>query len=272
LLKLPSDPAGKRILLGVALMALLVGGLFAYDRSQSPDEAEAKPALMLMSSIPLQWGEANISDIANGKADPSPLFDHLSRQNKLVLIDDFQKVGKPGAAPMLLIQPRALAPRELVELDSWIRKGGTAIIFADPALDWPSDLPLGDQRRPLFTSLLTPMFRHWGLELALPVDENAKDDPVAVGEYRLAPKSAGIWLKAGGKPSAGCTIRPDQLIAYCRVEKGRALLISDADVLNEERWTDSLITSGTMAWLEAVVTASRKPDSLPANLWENEGS
>jgi hypothetical protein len=259
----------RRILVGLGVLALLLGALLFFGGAGVRPKAADKPRLILMSSISLQWGEAGIGDIAKGEAKASPLFAHLSQANRTVLIDDFQQLGQPGSAPLLLVQPRALAPRELVELDSWIRRGGSAVIFADPALDWPSTLPLGDPRRPLFTSLLTPMFKHWGLELALPVSEEAVMEEVIVGEYRLAPKSAGIWLRAKGNAAAVCAISGDELMAYCKVGKGRALLVTDADLLHEERWTDSVMTSGTTAWLDAVIKASGKNESLPATLWEN---
>jgi hypothetical protein len=132
----------RRLAIGLAGVVLLLGTLLFLSRFGDGADV-AKPPLTVMSSIPLQWGEANMTDIANGKAQPSPLFEHLSKRNHVMLVDDFQKLGAPGTAPLLLIQPRALAPRELVELDAWIRNGGSAIIFADPALDWPSELPLG---------------------------------------------------------------------------------------------------------------------------------
>jgi hypothetical protein len=263
----------RRIFFGIAILATLIAGLLLLGSGRGGTSELPKPQLLLMSSIALQWGETNISEIAKGEAKASPLFTKLSNTNKLVPIDDFQKLGKPGSSPLLLIQPRALAPRELVELDGWVRRGGSAIIFADPALDWPSDLPLGDQRRPLFTSLLTPMFQHWGLELALPVsdsDEDAETDAL-VGRFRLAPKSAGIWLPANNQPTAECKIREDQFIAYCKVGKGRALLIADADLLEPDRWTDGLVTSGTMRWLDDIIAASRAGESLSPKLWENQG-
>jgi hypothetical protein len=242
---------------GLILLALIAGALIIFSGSYADQAGKEKPTLLLMSTIPLQWGEADIADIAKGNAQPSPLFSHLATENRVVIIDDLQKLGQPGFIPLLLIQPRALAPHELVELEKWVREGGKVIIFADPALDWPSDLPLGDQRRPLFTSLLTPMFRHWGLELALPVGEDSADAQVTVGEYRLSPKSAGIWLKIGGKASASCAISEDQLLASCDVGKGLALLIADADMLHDDRWTLGLVQSGTMDWLDANIAIMR---------------
>lgn len=270
MLKSLTGKIDRRLAIGLSGLVILLGGLFLLSRF-GEGATPQMPPLTVMSSIPLQWGEAGIGDIANGTAQPSPLFEHLSERHKVMLVDDFQKLGAPGAAPLLLIQPRALAPRELVELDSWIRKGGTALVFADPALDWPSELPLGDGRRPLFTSLLTPMFKHWGLELALPVDEQARAGEATVGDYRLSPKSAGIWMVAKNKPSARCTISADELMAWCRVGKGWALLVADADLLYEARWTDGVITAGTISWLDAVLAATRTSESLPDSLWKGQG-
>ncbi len=213
-----------------------------------------------------------MEEIVGGKAQPSPLLDRLGQSNRPILIDDFQKLGGAESQPLLLIQPRALAPRELVQLDSWIRNGGSAVIFADPALDWPSELPLGDARRPLFTSLLTPIFRHWGVELALPVAEEKAVEAAAIGEYQVAPKSPGIWLQADNpRPSAACTIRTDELVALCRVGKGRALLVADADLLHDERWTDGVLQAGTVAWLQAAITAMRDKAPLPDKIWDFRG-
>ena len=262
----------RRMVIGAGLLFLILLCLLLFNHFRGGKAENQKPDLLLMSSMPLQWGEASMTDIANGEAQPSPLFQHLTERNRVVLVDDFQKLGRPGSKPLLLVQPRALAPRELVQLDDWIRDGGSAIIFADPALHWPSDLPLGDRRRPLFTSLLTPMFRHWGLDLALPVDEGLQDRTAAVSNYRLSLKSAGIWqVTKDAAPAAKCKVRADQLMAYCAVGKGTALLVADADVLDDGRWTDTLVSSGTMAWLDALIQASRTNESIPGNLWEVGG-
>jgi hypothetical protein len=261
----------RRLLVAATLLVALLLGLVLWGQAKPAENPKAENPIMLMSSIPMQWGEVGIGEIAKGEAEPAALFVGLSEKNGVTVIDDFQKLGGPQSAVLLLVQPRALAPRELVELDTWFRAGGSALIFADPALDWPSDLPLGDPRRPLFTSLLTPMFQHWGLELALPVLEDAKDESTNFGQYPVAPKSAGIWSATGKKPSAQCKIREDQLVAFCAVGKGRALLVADADMLQEDNWTDNVMTEGTMAWLEAAIGGMRVQLRFPTRLWEIEG-
>ena len=274
MVKLLSGAFDRRVFAGVAVLAAILGSLLYFGMTKGADENTRRPMLMVMSSIPLQWGEATMAQVAKGEAQPSPWFEALAEKNRPVLIDDFQKLGSPSTTPLLMIQPRALAPRELVQLDDWVRNGGTAIIFADPALDWPSDYPLGDQRRPLFTSLLNPLFRHWGVELALPVaDDDNADAATTAGEYSLSLKSPGILVAAKNpKVAARCSIRRDEFIAYCTVGKGRALIVADVDMLHESLWSGGVLTSGTMDWLQSVITASRKQTPFPDNLWEIEGN
>jgi hypothetical protein len=269
MLRLIKAPFERRITIAFILLGVIIISLMLFGRLGDRTSQQQKPTLFVMSSIPLKWGEANMLEITSGKAEPSALLERLGQSNNLVLLDDFATLGKPGVDPLLLIQPRALAPRELVQLDGWIRAGGSAVIFADPVLDWPSNLPLGDQRRPLFTSLLTPMFKHWGLELAMPVGENAASPNVTMGNFRIAPKSAGIWLDAkNGKASAKCQVRKDEFVAFCLVGKGRALLVADADLLEPEQWTDSVMTAGTLDWLNGSLAAMRRSESFPGKLWE----
>lgn len=269
---LQSGALYRRILAGVAVLVAIIGGLLYFSITKDTKYPPRRPVLTIMTSIPLQWGEATMAQIAKGEIQPSHLFEALAEENRPILIDDFQKLERPGNSPLLMIQPRALASRELVQLDDWVRKGGTAIIFADPALDWPSDFPLGDQRRPLFTSLLNPLFRHWGVELALPVseDENGNVETTA-GDYALFLKSPGILVvPKNPKATARCLIRQDEFIAYCGVGKGRALIIADVDMLHEAQWSGGVLTSGTVDWLQNVISASRKDTNIPDNLWEIE--
>jgi hypothetical protein len=258
----------RRVVVALLLLLLLCSGLVLWGHVRPNSAHKTQDKILLMSSIPLQWGDVGIGEIAKGDVQPDALFVALSKNNAVTIIDDFQKLGGSPKAVLLLVQPRALAPVEFVQLDSWIRNGGSALIFADPAMDWPSALPLGDPRRLLFTSLLTPMFRHWGLELALPVSDVAGGTAVSIGEFPVMPKSSGIWLRARTKPSASCAIRDDQLAAFCKVGRGRALLIADADLLHEDAWTDTILSAGTMAWLQAMIDALRKRTAFPSALWE----
>jgi hypothetical protein len=265
--------AARRLWIPALLLCAFIVAVGVFLFSNGKETAPQRPAVMVMSSIPLQWGAASMADVASGKAEPAPVYQKLTAENKVTLLDDLQKIGEPGVAPLLLIQPRALAPAELVQLDAWVRKGGSVIVFADPALDWPSELPLGDPRRPLFTSLLNPLFRHWGLELALPTEEDDSEATIEVGANSLSMKSPGIFIPVNSKKAtATCRVRKDERMAACSVGKGKALLIADTDMLQEAQWTGGLLTSGTMAWLQELIVAAQSKRPFPIALWENQGN
>jgi hypothetical protein len=159
-----------------------------------------------------------------------------------------------------LAQPRAFSPAELVQLDSWVRKGGRLLILADPALQWGSLYPLGDKRRPLFTSMLSPLFAHWGLELVLPI---ADAEPMAIrkiGKLSIRTQAPGEWLKINRGGSARCALAEGGLLADCKIGKGRALLVADADLLDTAYWEGRgmrVLTGGdefdNLAWVESLL-------------------
>jgi hypothetical protein len=105
----------------------------------------------------------------------------------------------------------------------------------------------------------------------LPVSDEPQAEEVIVGDFRLSPNSGGIWMASKGKPSARCAISSGELMASCIVGKGRALLIADADLLHDARWTDGIMTAGTVGWLDAVLVATRRAESLPESLWLTKG-
>jgi hypothetical protein len=134
---------------------------------------------------------------------------------------------------MLLAQPRLLRPQELVALDDWVRAGGHVVILADPLLRWPDERPLGDPRRAPVTSLFDPLMTHWGLTL-----EPARPERV---ERRVLASGAMIQLAGASHFAVGkgapCSLAENGLIAYCRIGKGRAVLIADADWIDDRLWT-----------------------------------
>ena len=67
-----------------------------------------------------------------------------------------------------MAQPQAQPAEALVELDAWVRRGGRVLLLADPALEWPSERPLGDLLRPPAAFADTGLLGHWGLTLTPP--------------------------------------------------------------------------------------------------------
>lgn len=235
------------------LAVILTLGLCSSERSNG----SRPPAVVLMSSIALQWGETEFDVLARGEANPNPLFLRLSEGRKIIAVDNVAQLQASRAKVAILIQPRAFAPDELVRLDKWVRAGGRLLFFADPALQWPSELPIGDPARPLFTSMHSPLFEHWGVELVLPMEANAAsaEARLQLGQYKLRTLSAGQWqpLKNGDQL---CRIEREALLAECRPGKGQAVLIADADLLQASLWQSAIPgtdSSANMDWVEQLL-------------------
>lgn len=261
----------KRLAVGLLLVLGLVLLLTAL-RYLRPDLQVAKPALGLMTTLPLQWSEGGIEADLAADAQAHPAFTRLQAQYDVRPLDSFDALAKSPLSLIMLAQPRALAPSELVTLDAWVRSGGRLLILADPALLWGSLYPLGDKRRPLFTSLLSPLFSHWGLELVLPM---SGQDAVALREidgFNIRTQTPGEWLPKTGKASAICKIATHKLLADCRVGKGRAIVVADADLLDTVYWEGQgmrAITGddefGNLSWIDAMLLALRDGEKNPGD-------
>lgn len=244
-----------------ALLLVLLLGAAAFwlwhGRKAAPSENEP---LVLMSSIDLRWGEAEFGALAKGEVEPDPLYKRLEETRKIIAADNIAQLQASKAKVALLVQPRAFAPEELVRLDQWVRAGGRLLFFADPALQWPSDFPIGDPARPLFTSMHSPLFNHWGIELVLPVDAEAStaEAQIDVGQYAIRTLSAGQWqpLPAGKGSDGHCRIAGEAMIAECRPGKGQVILVADADLLHSSMWQSALPgsdSSSNIDWVEQLV-------------------
>jgi hypothetical protein len=260
-LKFKDAGVAKRLLVGLILafgLVLLLSAL-RYNRS---GPIPIRPAIGLMTTLPLQWSEGGIEADLSAKAEPHPAYARIQQHYDIRPVDSFDSLDRQSFSMLILAQPRALAPTELVRLDAWVRVGGRLLIFADPALQWGSLYPLGDKRRPLFTSLLSPLFSHWGLELVLPLTDEQPVVRREVDGRTIRTQTPGEWIvKAGGK-DATCKIAQQKLLADCTIGKGRALLIADADLLDTVYWEGQgvrAITGGdefaNLAWVDAMLTA-----------------
>lgn len=249
--------ARNRRLWALLLFALLSGavGLWLWQ-GREPNSAVNEP-LVLMSSIDLRWGEAEFGALAKGEAEPDALYQRLSETHKIIAVDNVAQLQASRAKVALLVQPRPFTPEELVRLDQWVRAGGRLLFFADPALQWPSDLPIGDPARPLFTSMHSPLFAHWGIELVLPMEaetESAESD-VQIGTHGVQIISAGQWQSLATSDQV-CRIGKTPLIAECRPGKGQVILVADADLLHVSLWQSALPgadNSENIEWVEWLI-------------------
>jgi len=247
-----SSRSYARLIIAAILLVLIVAAISFFMRGD--DEEAEKLELGVLTSMPIFWPEGDVSDSLKAGGEMSPVNERLSQAFDLVPVDSWKTVTEQKLSLLMLAQSRALTPGELDKLDRWVRLGGKALILADPALRWESSYPLGDQRRPLFTSMLSPILTHWGLELALPIGEQEDSSVLDLDGYDIVTSAPGIWEQV--KLDGNCAISNAGLVATCEIGKGRAILLADADILDPQYWHGpaSVLSDGDVAdnmdWVE----------------------
>lgn len=220
------------LLLGLALLGglLLPARLYFWPLEPvTPINRGSDKRLTIVTSLPVgPFGQVNLE--ASFEKPAHPTHTSLSR---FFIVDYADSLQERPRGRLLLAHPRALHPADLAAIDSWIRAGGEAVILADPLLAWSSELSPADARRPPVTSLLDPLLTHWGLRL-----EPADREDAGVVQRRLANGRLLAMIAAGhftgsGKP---CRLEEQGLIARCRLGRGNALLLADADMLQPALW------------------------------------
>jgi hypothetical protein len=200
--------------------AALVAGLGAMTalalRRDGPSIAERpveqRPALALLTSLPLIFGEKFGLDGGGSVA-----LSRLEQRYNVVPIGVADAASLKGRRLLLMAHPRAQPAEVLVELDRWVGNGGRVLLLADPMLSWESGRPIGDPLRPPLSFADTGLLKHWGVELS-----------AGGGKVPVETPSPGMLV------SERCEIDDGGFIARCAVGKGRATIIADADFLNGE--------------------------------------
>jgi hypothetical protein len=233
--KLPGRWARPVLTALLALLLLTPFGLRGYDRivlgGADEKQAAVRPDLMLVTALPIIWGEKGAFDPSSR---PAAAYTALQREFVVRPLDVLDEASLGKGRLLLLAQPRALAPDELVALDGWVRGGGHALILADPALVWPSELPLGDARRPPLMHLLGPVFSHWGVRVDPPAGR-----VLEVQDLRHRQETRRLTMAAPGTIVAtnpNCRIEPTRRVGRCAIGGGKVTLLADADLLQDSLW------------------------------------
>jgi hypothetical protein len=209
----------------LALGLVAAGGLAVvanHDRAPPPTSAERaeRPTLMLLTTLPLIFGEG-----FGLEGGGSPALQALEKRYRVVPISVTDPAELKQSRLLLMAHPLAQPAEALVALDQWVRQGGRLLLLADPALDWHSERPLGHALRPPPGFADTGLLRHWGLRLDMPEERGPKQREL--GAYKILTGSPGDL-------SGKCEIARDGLVAHCRIGKGQATIVADADFLNVE--------------------------------------
>jgi ABC-type uncharacterized transport system len=215
----------------------IVFGLLLVSACGSPRSPIARPKVAILTALPLFWQEGQFGTAATGVDQRAPILQKLSERFQVNPLDALSRATLKTVDILILAQPRALAPAELVDLDLWVRAGGKLLVFADPMLDWPSVYPMGDPRRPPLVTLLDPLFDHWGLDLGVPEVEQGREI-IDLNGKKLALIGAGHWTLSD-KANSICTTRANDFLARCTIGKGRVVLVGDADALDSRVWEET---------------------------------
>jgi hypothetical protein len=209
-----------RLILG-GLVALLLAGALAWSRSDRgfPPRAEAKrPPLMLVTTLPMLFPEE-----LSLKAIDSPAVVVIDHRYRVIPIGITESAQLRQARMLFMAHPLAQPAEALVDLDQWVRGGGRLLLLADPKLDWPSKGAFGDVLRPPQSFADTGLLAHWGLRLEAPAEDGLVKRKL--GGFTILTSSPG---QLDGK---ACDIGTDGFVAHCRIGKGKATIVADADFL-----------------------------------------
>lgn len=211
----------RALVISCVAVAVLVGFALAFQRGPrplSPRQEAQRPTLLLLTSLPLVFGE-DFSLQGGG----SPALDALQRRYKVVPISVASAADLAKGRLLLMAHPLAQPAEDLVALDAWVRRGGRVLVLADPLLEWPSDRPLGDPLRPAPMFMDTGLLAHWGLRLDAPDERGPRREKLA--GFEVVTVSPGTLV-------GDCPTTSNRLVAHCRVGAGEATVIADADLLD----------------------------------------
>lgn len=220
----------RRIELALAAALLLAGAQSGQAQDEPSETRDARPAVALMGTIPIYWGEAaGLAEILEGDKHAHWARGVMEGDFRLAPLDFLTEETLADHDFLLMAQPRALAPSENVALDAWVRGGGRLLLFADPMMTGESRFSFGDRRRAQDVTLLSPLLAHWGLEMLFDEEQSAQLQMRDFAGQRLPVNLPGQFRSL----SAGeCVIRAEGLAAACRPGEGFALILADAAMLD----------------------------------------
>lgn len=213
--------ARLRVLIAALLAVVAATLVFALTRPRAARPSGDRPTLLLLTSLPLVFGEQ--FSIEGGG---SPALKALHSRYRVMPISVSSSSELRRGRLLLMAHPLPQTAENLVALDDWVRGGGRVLLLADPLLEWPSARPLGDPLRPPPMFMDTGLLAHWGLRLDT-------TDRRGVQMRKLA--GYAVAAASPGALAGECPISPDRFVARCRIGKGEAIVVADADLLDVDQ-------------------------------------
>lgn len=228
------------------------------------------PRVLMLTSLPLRWsGATDLAHIWTGGEADDPALQYLEGLGPLQLLDSFLGQSLQKSDILFLAHPFALSPDQLVAIDQHVRGGGRAVILADALSSWPMPHALGDARNPPVTSLLTPLFHHWGIQLSGVAHGESGAQLMDDAGQRLRLLSAGRFSEF----PKNCSASAGTYLLRCRIGAGEALILGDADYLHRDLWQGQshlgwhLTSSDAMAWTAAILWGDAAGKGYLTPIW-----
>jgi hypothetical protein len=218
-------PKRRRLAVAVLGLAILLAAILAAILMEGPRPglpprpASERPQLLLLTSLPILFPEQ-----LSLESKPEPVRIALESRYTIEPVSVADRASLDGHRLLLMAQPKAQPAEVLVELDAWVRSGGHVLVLADPALEWPSKRPLASPLRPPLAFADTGLLGHWGLRLDAP---DSEPRTIEAGTATIETSSPGVLVATGGN----CSVE-DGFVAHCRVGRGEATVIGDADFID----------------------------------------
>ena len=211
---------GSALLIVAGAAALALGGR-GREADIAPRAESQRPALMLLTSLPLIFPEDFTLSGGGSKA-----LGAIETRYRVIPVATTDSASLKQGRLLLMAHPLAQPAEALVDLDRWVRDGGRVLLLADPRLEWPSKRPLGDKLRPPPQFADTGLLAHWGLRL---------EAPESAGPAQRELANYAVLTSSPGRLAGDCRIGGGGFVARCSIGRGQAVVVADADFLNVEQ-------------------------------------
>ena len=216
--------SARILAIGSALLAIAGAAALALSGGESdvdPRPDSQRPALMLLTTLPLIFPEDFTLSGGGSKA-----LGAIETRYRVIPVATTDSASLKQGRLLLMAHPLAQPAEALVDLDRWVRDGGRVLLLADPRLEWPSKRPLGDKLRPPPQFADTGLLAHWRLRLEVP-------ESAGPAQRRLAGRA--VLTSSPGTLAGDCRVDDGGFVARCRIGRGQAVVVADADFLNVEQ-------------------------------------